>query len=78
MNNRNVYFILLLVALLAMPQTALAYLDPGSGSLLLQGLIALIVGTLASIGVYWQKLIAYFHKLRREKPADKLNKEGES
>jgi len=34
----------ILVLLALVPATAYAYIDPGSGSLLLQGLIAVIVG----------------------------------
>ena len=35
---------------------AYAYLDPGTGSILLQGLLAAIAGATAAVGVYWQRI----------------------
>lgn len=58
----------LTVTLLVMPQTANAYLDPGTGSMLLQGLIALIGGTLGTVGVYWRSLRGSLQKLLHRKP----------
>jgi|YelNatPaOPRAMG01_1025707.scaffolds.fasta_scaffold00290_32 hypothetical protein len=43
-----------------------AYLDPGSGSFLLQLLLAAGLGALFAIKVYWKKLVGIF-----KKPADK-------
>jgi len=37
-------------------QSALAYLDPGTGSLILQMLIAGILGALYTIKLYWYRL----------------------
>jgi hypothetical protein len=44
------------VILSTAPQTALGYIDPGTGSMLLQGLIALAGGILATIGLYWRSI----------------------
>ena len=41
-------------------QEAHAYLDPGTGSMLLQGLIAGLAATSVVIGRYWYKLKSYF------------------
>jgi len=38
------------------------YLDPGSGSFILQILIATVVGSLFLVKVYWNKLKALFKK----------------
>jgi hypothetical protein len=46
---------LLFAAVIGIPQDAQAYLDPGTGSMLLQGLIAGVAGGLAVIGLYWSK-----------------------
>lgn len=43
------------VALLA-PAVALAYVDPGSGSLVLQGIIAAIVGAGVGVKVFWKRI----------------------
>jgi hypothetical protein len=39
-----------------------AYLDPGSGSFILQILIATLVGSVFLIKVYWKKIKAFFKK----------------
>ncbi|MGA9531686.1 MAG: hypothetical protein WBR18_03120 [Anaerolineales bacterium] len=40
-----------------------AYLDPGSGSYLIQLLIASIMGALILLRVYWSKVIGFFRRL---------------
>jgi len=40
-----------------------AYLDPGSGSFILQILIAALVGGLFLLKVYWKKISAFFSNL---------------
>jgi hypothetical protein len=46
----------------------LAYLDPGSGSMILQ----LLVGGVAAIGVgmkmYWQRVLTFLHIRKEEEP----------
>ena len=37
-----------------------AYLDPGTGSLLLQGLIATIAAGAATASIYWHKVRTFF------------------
>lgn len=39
-----------------------AYLDPGSGSFILQILIATLVGGLFVIKSYWKKIISFFRR----------------
>lgn len=58
---------LLLAPILIIAHTgpALAYLDPGTGSILLQGLLALIAGTTVTVRLYWSKLKRFFS---REQP----------
>ncbi|MBW1688713.1 MAG: hypothetical protein JRS35_27090 [Deltaproteobacteria bacterium] len=34
----------------------LAYIDPGSGSFILQALIATLAGALVAVNIYWQKI----------------------
>lgn len=47
-------------ATLMSTQEAHAYLDPGTGSMLLQGLIAGLAATSVVIGRYWYKVKSYF------------------
>ncbi len=44
------------VSFLTYIEPAYAYLDPGTGSILLQGLIAAVAGGLVAIRVYWAKI----------------------
>ena len=41
-------------------EDAFAYLDPGTGSIIIQGVIAAVVGGLVVIKVYWYKLKSFF------------------
>ena len=46
---------------------AYAYLDPGLGSIILQGIIAAIAATSLTIKIYWQKIKAFFKKRKKNK-----------
>jgi hypothetical protein len=37
-----------------------AYLDPGTGSIILQGIIAGVAAAITWVGFYWQKVKAFF------------------
>ncbi len=54
---RGAFFLLLALPWLAAPKTAQAYLDPGTGSILLQ----IIIGGVAGLGVVGK---LYWHRLR--------------
>ena len=62
--------ILVTVLLLLMFTDAVAYLDPGTGSMLLQ----VILGGVAAVGVaiklYWHKLRAAFGMAKKEEPEE--------
>jgi hypothetical protein len=51
--------------LLTASQQAAAYLDPGTGSMILQGLIAGVAVAGFTIKSYWYKIRAYFGKEAR-------------
>lgn len=55
------------VALAATPADAFAYIDPGSTSLLLQGIVGGIAAFLVLTRSWWQRTIA---RLRGRKPDD--------
>ena len=50
------------VAGLLTSESALAYIDPGTGSILLQGLIAAVAGALVTMGAYWERVKALFRR----------------
>ena len=52
-----------LAVLLAWIAPAHAYLDPATGSILLQGLIAGIAGLTVVLRLYWQRIKALFRRL---------------
>jgi hypothetical protein len=53
---RIAYFALLTLPWLAAPKTALAYLDPGTGSILLQVIIGGVAGLGVIVKLYWHRL----------------------
>ncbi len=57
---RPVLLILLLLTLWLPARDAHAYLDPGTGSFLLQAVIAVVMGALLSLKLYWQQLKSFF------------------
>ena len=44
------------VALVLLPNTALAYIDPGTGSFVIQGIIAAVVGAGFAVKMYWHRI----------------------
>lgn len=48
---------------------AAAYIDPGSGSVLIQGLIATIAAVGVTLKLYWHRLLAFFGKKDVHEPA---------
>ncbi len=48
-----------------------AYLDPGTGSLILQALVATLAGAVVAITSYWQKIRTFFRRSsRNSEPSD--------
>lgn len=53
----------------AVPSPAYAYLDPGTGSLILQSAIGAIVAGLAIGRIYWEKIKAFIWKVEPRSPS---------
>ena len=51
---------------LILPRRSLAYLDPGTGSYMLQMLLALLVGGAFALKIFWKRIVAFF---KRQPPA---------
>lgn len=68
MQQKTIYQ--LMVAVLAYmvigASPAYAYLDPGTGSMILQGVLAAVLGSLFFIKSYWHRAVLYF-KSKKEK-----------
>jgi hypothetical protein len=48
--------LVLLIAALLAPATAHAYVDPGTGSMVLQGVIAAVLGLGLTLKLYWRRI----------------------
>lgn len=59
--TRRVVLVGLVTIVYASP--AHAYLDPGTGSIILQGLLAGIAAAMAAAGLYWARLKNFFSSL---------------
>ena len=55
-------FILSISYIFIINKPAFAYLDPGSVSLAIQAVLAVIVGGLATIKLWWSNFIGFFKK----------------
>ena len=49
---------------------AFAYLDPGTGSIILQGIVGAIAAGASYCAIYWQKLKNFFNRKSKEKNKD--------
>jgi hypothetical protein len=63
-------FLVVLLYTVSLTQDALAYLDPGSGSMMLQLLLGGVVGIAAILKLYWNSFASLF---RRKKHQDNSN-----
>ncbi len=61
-----------IVLLLLPARDAYAYLDPGTGSFLLQAVIAVVMGALLTLKLYWYRLRSFFSS------ADERDRGGDS
>ncbi len=59
------------ISFFAPPMRELAYLDPGSGSLIIQLLIAGLVGAGFIIKTYWKKITRFFRRSPAENSEQK-------
>lgn len=59
---------------LVVPQTAFAYLDPGSGSYILQVLIGVLAGVLLAVKIFWGRIKTFFsNSLAKSRKAERDN-----
>ena len=61
----NLKFLFLIFGLISYTSPVYAYLDPGTGSILLQGLIGGIASAIAFLSIYWQKVKEFFSKKKK-------------
>jgi hypothetical protein len=68
-HRKRVLAVWLVVNLVGFSAAANAYLDPGTGSILVQSLLAGIAGAAAVLSLYWQRVKAFFVNLRKSRDA---------
>ena len=51
------------IFLLILPVDAQAYLDPGTGSIILQAILGFIAAAITSISIYWSKFKSLINKI---------------
>lgn len=70
-SRSSVWMVLLLVALPNLfPGKAYAYLDPGTGSYVLQLLIAAVLGAAFAVKLFWLRIKNFVANLISKKPKD--------
>ena len=52
--------IAILLTFLLYPKNAFAYIDPGTVSIILQGLIGAIAAIIVTLKIYWNKFVEFF------------------
>ena len=52
--------VFMILGMLGISQNAYAYIDPGSGSIVIQMMIGVLVGVGITTKIYWYKLKQYF------------------
>jgi hypothetical protein len=68
MHRKPVILLWMAVQLAGFSTAAHAYLDPGTGSILVQSLLAGIAGAAAVLSLYWQRIKAFFTNRRKQSP----------
>lgn len=58
--SRAPWALAVILALILVPTPALAYLDPGSGSFVIQGIIAVVVGAGFAVKMFWHRIKSLF------------------
>lgn len=66
MKNLATTFGVAAVILVVFAEPAFAYIDPGTGSMILQGIIGGVAGGLFILRTYWAKIVAIFSGSRGE------------
>jgi len=59
-----------MITLLLMPVSALAYLDPTTGSMLISAIVGLFASLALAIKTYWYRIKAFFKRKPTESSAD--------
>ena len=67
--SNTLLFVLLFASVLKLDAPAYAYLDPGTGSMLVQLLLGGVAGALVIGKLYWQRIKAFFVRQPVQSPS---------
>ena len=70
MSKFNLLLLSIIYLILSITNTY-AYLDPGTGSIILQAIIGFIAASVATISVYWTKFKLIISKILKKKNKEK-------
>lgn len=70
-NNPGLIKYLSIFALSFFPLPVLAYLDPGTGSLIIQSLLAAIAAAFVALNHYWDKVKSMFKRKQHDENENK-------
>ncbi|MDH3901948.1 MAG: hypothetical protein OES90_01880 [Xanthomonadales bacterium] len=68
--SRSGPLLAVLIALLLTPVSAMAYLDPTTGSMLISAIVGLFASLALAIKTYWYRIKAFFKRKPAETDAD--------
>ena len=60
----------LFIFIIFLNNKAFAYLDPGTGSIILQSILGIIAAVVSYGAIYWQKVKNFFNKKNKKKDKD--------
>jgi len=67
LKKRWFQLVISLLLLFSLVPDAHAYLDPGTGSMLLQGLLAFLFAVVSTISIYWRRFKRLFRRSREDR-----------
>ena len=67
---------IIIIFIIFINRSAFAYLDPGTGSVILQIILSSIAAGAAFVGVYFNKFKQFFKKLFFQKSKNKFNNDN--
>jgi glycerol uptake facilitator-like aquaporin len=66
----NKFLIIIFIYLLCSISKAHAYLDPGTGSIILQAILGFIAAAAATVSIYWEKFKSIINKVLKRDTKD--------
>ena len=69
-SNKARLILVVMTTMMLMPVSALAYLDPTTGSMLISAIVGLFASLALAIKTYWYRIKAFFKRKPAESDAD--------